>query len=81
MSSINKLTHDNNYLMKQNHTAHKKLKKLIIKYNKKSQHWPLQTIWLCKDEIKTLKHQILINEQQVRFNLMLKQQLRLNNNG
>ena len=27
-------------------------------------------IWKCKDKIKELKHKILINEQQVRFNLM-----------
>jgi hypothetical protein len=36
----------------------------------------IKTIWHIKDMIKELQHKILINEQQVRFNLMLK----LNNN-
>ena len=31
----------------------------------------LKTIWTIKDKIKELEHKILINEQQVRFNLIL----------
>ena len=30
----------------------------------------ISVIWRHKDKIKELKHKILINEQQVRFNLM-----------
>ncbi len=30
----------------------------------------LKTIWSIKDKIKELEHKILINEQQVRFNLI-----------
>lgn len=32
----------------------------------------IKTIWRIKDMIMELQHKILINEQQVRFNLMLK---------
>ena len=31
----------------------------------------LKTIWAIKDRIKELKHKILINEQQVRYNLLV----------
>ena len=30
----------------------------------------ISVIWAYRDKIKALKHKILINEQQVRFNLM-----------
>ena len=31
----------------------------------------LKTIWALKDKIKELEYKILINEQQVRFNLIM----------
>ena len=50
-----------------NFKANKQIKKLTKKllYIKN-----LKTIWKMKDKISRLKHKILINEQQVRFNLM-----------
>ena len=48
-----------------------KMKGKIAKLEKKML-WieDLSVIWRHKDKIKELKHRILINEQQVRFNLM-----------
>ena len=42
----------------------KKLKKQLLYLEN------LKIIWNTKDKIKDLEHRILINEQQVRFNLM-----------
>ena len=49
-----------------------KYRKQIKKMNRKLLYIEnLKTIWMLKDKIKELEHKILINEQQVRFNLIL----------
>lgn len=51
-----------------NFKADKRIKKLK---NKLLYVENLKTIWKMKDKIKELQRRILINEQQVRFNLMV----------
>jgi hypothetical protein len=61
LSKWNDKLNDKNFKMKD------KIKKL-----EKKMVWidDLSVVWKHKDKIKELKHKILINEQQVRFNLM-----------
>ena len=54
----------NNINFKANKQIRKLTKKLLYIEN-------LKTIWKMKDKIAMLKRRILINEQQVRFNLMV----------
>ena len=59
----------NNFKLNNNNFRYRKqIKKLTRKllYTEN-----LKTIWALKDKIKELEHKILINEQQVRFNLMV----------
>lgn len=63
---------DNKILI--NKTWHKrsKLEKIQAKLDKRGKYLPLQTVWKLKDLIKELEHSILINEQQIRLNIMLR---------
>lgn len=66
------LTIANNKLINKNFSLQKKIEKIQKKLNRKGAHLPLQIVWKLKDLNKARQHKILINEQQVRFNLMLK---------
>jgi len=64
----NKLRKDNEKLNNSNFRFEKKIKKLKQKlYYTES----VKSIWDIKDKIRELQHKILINQQQVRFNLMV----------
>lgn len=67
MNKIKELTEWNVRLNNKNFRMKAKIKKLERKLV-----WinTLSLTWRHKDKIKELKHKILINEQQVRFNLM-----------
>ena len=67
MSKTTKLAGSNIKLNDKNFKMKAKIKKIETKLN-----WidDISLIWKLKDKIKELKHKILINEQQVRFNLM-----------
>jgi hypothetical protein len=67
MSKTKQLTAWNTKLNDKNFKMKGKIKKL-----EKKLIWidDISLIWKLKDKIKELKHKILINEQQVRFNLM-----------
>ena len=69
MNTNDELTDKNTKLNNINFRFAKRIKKLTkrLRYIEN-----LKTVWTIKDKIKELKHKILINEQQVRFNLMLK---------
>jgi len=58
----NKKLNNHNYNIS---TKIKKLKKRLIGLE------DLKTIWIIKDRIKKLEHKILINSQQVKFNLLI----------
>lgn len=58
----NKKLNNHNYNIS---TKLKRLKKRLIGLEN------LKTIWLIKDRIKKLEHKILINTQQVKFNLLV----------
>ena len=61
LTSWNIKLNDKNFKMK---ASIKKLEKKLLWID------DIALIWKCKDKIKELKHKILINEQQVRFNLI-----------
>jgi len=65
---MDNLRHQNTRLNDSNFKYRKKIRKLAKKllYTES-----IKTIWKMKDKIKELEHKILINEQQVRFNLMV----------
>ena len=63
-----RLRSQNYTLNESNFRAGKKIKKLT---NKLLYTENIKTIWGIKDKIRELKRRILINEQQVRFNLMV----------
>ena len=65
---MDNLRHQNTKLNDSNFKSRKKIRKLAKKllYTEN-----IKTIWKMKDRIKELEHKILINEQQVRFNLMV----------
>jgi hypothetical protein len=63
-----RLRSQNYTLNERNFRAGKKIKKLT---NKLLYTENIKTIWDIKDKIRELKRRILINEQQVRFNLMV----------
>ena len=62
-----KLIEQNTNLNNYNFRARKRISKLVKKLNYTEN---IKTIWSMKDKIKELDHKILINEQQVRFNLI-----------
>ena len=68
MSKSKTLTKDNERLNDINFRSRKRIKRLK---NKLLYIESLKTIWRIKDRIKELEHKILINEQQVRFNLIV----------
>ena len=67
MNKTKELTNWNTKLNDKNFKMKGKISKL-----EKKLIWidDISIIWKHKDKIKELKHKILINEQQVRFNLM-----------
>ena len=68
MNKQDKLASDNLKLNEINFRASNRIKKLKRKLLYIEN---LKTIWRIKDRIKELEHKILINEQQVRFNLIM----------
>ena len=68
MTNRNELKEQNTKLNDINFKLSKKIKGLKIKV---SYSESIKAIWELKDRIKELEHRILINEQQVRFNLMV----------
>ena len=68
MSKAKELTRDNERLNDINFRARSRIKKFKSKLPYIES---LKTIWSIKDRIKELEHKILINEQQVRFNLIV----------
>ena len=67
--SVSKSLRNHNYKMNDlNFTMNNKIRKIEKKLLYIES---VKTIWTLKDRIKELKHKILINEQQVRFNLMV----------
>ena len=63
-----KLESDNYKLNNANFKWLSRIKKLKRKLNYTEN---LKAIWLMKDKIKELERRILLNEQQVRFNLII----------
>ncbi len=64
----NKLRTNNEKLNNNNFRFERKIKKLKRKLNYTES---IKSIWDIKDKIKEFEHKILINQQQVRFNLMV----------
>tara|TARA_R110000850_G_C9620994_1_gene430973 strand:+ start:241 stop:471 length:231 start_codon:yes stop_codon:yes gene_type:complete len=76
MNKTKELTSWNTKLSNKNFVMKLKIEKL-----EKRLIWidDISVIWRHKDKIKELKHKMLINEQQVRFNLMTMLSGRVNN--
>ena len=68
MDNKDKLRNENAKLNDANFKLDRKIKKLK---NKLYYTENIKTIWLMKDKIRELNHKMLINQQQVRFNLMV----------
>ena len=68
MDNKDKLRSENSKLNDVNFKLERKIKKLKGKlYYTES----IKTIWQIKDKIKDLQYKLLLNQQQVRFNLMI----------
>jgi hypothetical protein len=65
---MDNLRYQNTKLNDSNFKYEKKIKKLKGKLYYTEN---IKTIWQIKDKIRELQHKILINQQQVRFNLMV----------
>lgn len=63
----------NNALITKKNRLSRRILKLNNKLLKKGTYLPLQGIWSIKDEIKQLEHDVLLLEQQIRFNLITAQ--------
>lgn len=68
MNKRDELAVQNTKLNDINFKLSNKIKKLKVKI---AHSESIKAIWALKDRIKELEHRILMNEQQVRFNLMI----------